>query len=232
MAGSGLFATQQAQRPHLTAGGGQGKELRDLRQDVANEFSSLAAIAVEEYLNVPAAAAAGLKAATASSTSAVVFTAADLLLGGVLPFARPIVFTTAGVTPADVPPTVTVSGTDVKGRFLTETINLAQTATTATTTKCFKTVTKVEYPAGDGVAGTVAIGWAAGIGLPQAPKARTTASFTQALNEIVNGAAVAPTTATLSLASVNGPYGMYTPASAPNGTNDYCIYYEADMTVV
>lgn len=229
-AGSGLFSTVMAKLEHLLRGGGMGREIRDLREDLSREFAPVAALAVMEWVNPPAASAVGLKAATATSTDAVTFTAADLLLSGVLAFARPLSFTTAGSAPEDSPESVTITGLDINGKLLTETVALSQTAGTDDGVKCFKSITKIEYPAAASADATISIGWGVGLGLPKAPKSRATAVVI-ALHEIVDAAAVIPPTATLSLPAANAPYGMYTPATAPNGAHDYCIYYDADMTL-
>jgi hypothetical protein len=114
----------------------------------------------------PTNSAAGLKAATATVASPVTLTSADLLDAGeaaLLAYPRKIVFTTAGVTPADAPATALITGTDYLGAAQTETVNIAQTATTATSTKWFKTITSIAYAAADGTAATVAIGYAASV---------------------------------------------------------------------
>jgi hypothetical protein len=114
----------------------------------------------------PTNSAAGLKAATTVSTSPVTLTASDLLDAGeaaLLAYPRKIVFTTAGGTASDAPATALITGTDYTGAAQTETVNLAQTATTATSTKWFKTITSIEYAVGDGTDATIAIGYAASV---------------------------------------------------------------------
>lgn len=228
-AGSGLFSKQRAKVNSLLKAGGLSGEVADLRNDIAKEMQPMAAFTVDEFTNLAAATTSGLKVATATVAAAVVLTTTDLLLSGVLGHPRQVTFTTAGGTPAHAPASVAVEGTDVDGRFQTETINLAQTAATVSTTKAYKTVTKVSYPAADGVSATVAIGWAAPVGLSRAIKAR--AGLTEPLKEILNGAEIAPATGTFTAAATNPPYGLYTPATPGNGTNDYAIFFEFDATV-
>jgi hypothetical protein len=217
--GSGIWAKQQAEIPHLSDG-----EVRDLRQDVDKVLSPLAAMVVEEYTNPVAAAAAGLLAATASSIAVQTVLAAGLLAGGVaalLADGRNVTFTTAGATPADAPATALITGTNMDGAAQTETVNIAQTATIANGVKAFKTITSVVYSAGDGAAATVSIGFGLKFGLGKKPKAR--AGLTSAIREIEVGVLV--TTGTLDATN-----RTYLPATAPDGTRDYCIYYEYDAT--
>jgi hypothetical protein len=61
----------------------------------------------------------------------------------------------------------------------------------------------------------------------QTPKAR--AGATILLHEFVDGARISPPTGTLTFAS---SHWVYTPATAPNGTHNYVIFYEYDATQV
>ncbi len=221
--GSGLFSNQAPEKAHLVSGkGGVAGEVDDLRGDVARVLTPMAAITVEEYTNPAAAAVAGLEAATATTVAP--RTVTSFLAGGVaalLAYGRNVTFTTAGATPADAPATALVTGTDMDGNAQTETINVPQTATTNAGVKIFKTVTSVAYAAADGTAATVAIGFGSLLGLSKPPVSR--AGLVGAIHEIAVGAVV--TTGVLSATNRS-----YTPAAAPNGTNDYCLYYEYDPT--
>ena len=228
--GSGLFSTQHAKIAHLLGSRGLAGEVEDLRKDIENELSPLAGVVVMEFTNPAAATNSGLKTATATVASPVSWDVTQLLLGGVLDFARLLTFTTAGATPANAPASVTITGTDVRGMFQTETLNLAQTAATVTSTKAFKTVTKMTFPAADGTAATIAVGWGASLGLVRAPKSR--AGLLLAWREIVNGAEVSPVTGVLIAHTTNGPFGMYTPATPANGSNDYAVFYEGDAGII
>lgn len=115
-----------------------------------------------------AGAAAGLKAATATSASPVTLTASDLLSPGkaaILANPRRLTFTTAGATPSDAPATVAITGTRM-GAAVTETLSLAQTAATVTSAKDYDTITSLAYAAGDGTAATIAIGYGTGYATP------------------------------------------------------------------
>lgn len=215
MSGSGLFSGQKAVIPHSMP-----REVEDLRNDVKAVFAPMAAISVEEWTNPAADDAAGLKAATAASLAVQVYTASQLIAGGIaalLAFARNVTFTTAGNTPADAPATATVVGTDVNGAAQTEVVNVAQTATIAVGVKAFKTITSITYSAGQGTDCTVAIGFGSTFGLPKTPKAR--AGLTKAVMEIAIGAVVVTGT-------INATNKTYTPAAVANGTNDYAVFYE------
>lgn len=110
--------------------------------------------------------AAGLKAATATVASPVILTSADLLDAGealLATYPRRLVFTTAGATASDAPATAAIVGTDYADAAQTETVTLAQTATTASSTKAWKTITTITYPAADGTGATIAIGYGQGV---------------------------------------------------------------------
>ncbi len=217
--GSGLFTNRKSAKPHLLTGsGGVAGELADVRKDVLDTFRDLAAINVDEFTNPAAAGAADLEAATATTVAP--RTVTTFLAGGtakLTAYPRNITFTTAGTTPADAPATATITGT-WRGKAQTETVSLAQTAAVATGVKPFSTIKSVAYAAADGTGATVSIGVGAGLGTTAKPKAR--AGLTAPVREIAIGVAV--TTGALTTE------GLYTPAGAPNGTNDYAVYYEHD----
>lgn len=216
--GSDLFKKFGPAIPHI---GGK-NETGDLRNDVSQALSPMAAIMVQEWTDVPAAAAAGLLAATATVASARTLKASDLIGAGVTALkanARNLVFTTAGTTPADAPANVVVTGKDAGGKNQTETITLAQTAAAATGLKAFSEITSIAYPAADGTGATVSIGTGVALGLAKKPKSR--AGLAGLIREISVGALV--TTGTVDAAN-----STYTPAAAPNGTNDYAVYLEWD----
>ena len=169
-------------------------------------------------------AAAVLRKATATVASAVTVSGSALVQTDLANYPRALVFTTGGNTPGDAPATATITGTDVNGNAITETLNLAQTATTATSTKFYASVSSITFPAADGTAATVAISPSAAIGLSR--KVRTRAGATALLKEIAAGSVV--TNGTLTAAASALPNGSYTPNTAADGANDYCIFYEMD----
>lgn len=115
-----------------------------------------------------ASSTAGLKAATATVASVVVWTAADdLLVAGVAlldAYPRRPSFTTAGVTASDAPASVLIEGFDLLDAAQSETLNLSQTAGTVTATKAYKgTGLKYTFPAADGTGATIAAGYDKGV---------------------------------------------------------------------
>lgn len=201
----------------------------EAKADVAALEGDVAAIqasspfVVDEWTNPAAAAAAGLKAATATVASPV--TVSSFLAGGVaalLAYPRNLTFTTAGGTPSDAPATALVTGTDINNDALTETVTLAQTATIANGVKAFKTVTSVEYPAADGTDATVSIGFGSVFGLSMPIQSR--AGRLAVIQEVAVGTVV--TTGTFVNNTTSPPNGSYAPATAPDGSRDYAVTYE------
>jgi hypothetical protein len=224
--GSGIFNSKRAQKPHLLRGtGGLASEIGDLRDDIKAEFSPLAALAVEEFVDPPAAGAALISAAAASTVAP--RTATLLALAANISPPRNITVTTAGGTPADAPATAVVTGTDINGDALTETLNIPQTATIAVGAKAFASVTSIVEAAADGTDATMSYGIGALIGLGKKVKVR--AGAPAIVKEIAAGS-LAPTAGTFAAPSVGVPNGTYSPNSAADGSRDYCLYYEQDLT--
>lgn len=201
--GSGLFSDQRAYLAHLVRGrGGLSGELDDLRKDVTQELAPLVALTLDEFTNPAAADAAGLKIATATVASEVTVT--SFLAPGLAALAehpRQVSFTTAGVTPADAPATALVTGKNVKGIVQSETVTLSQIAGSASTTKYYSDLDSVVYPAADGAAATVAIGFGASIGLSKPLKSR--AGLAAVLLEIMDGSIVGSGGGGASIAATN-----------------------------
>ena len=230
------FGTKQPAMPHLVQGsGGMSGEIKDLRKDIDEAFTSMETLdligtnplCVQEWTDPVAAAAAGLEAATATTVAP--RTVTTFIAGGKTALAahpRNITFTTAGTTPADAPATAIITGTDINDTAMTETVSLAQTAAKVEGVKCFKTITSVAYAAADGTGATVSIGFGAVFGL--AKKAKVRAGLLNVLNEIEAGVKV--TTGTYVSPATSAPNGSYAPATAPNGTRDYAVTFEKDMT--
>lgn len=167
--------------------------------------------------------------ATATVTTPVTLTASQLNQGDLVSKPRQIVFTTAGGTAADAPANAVITGTDARGLPLSETVVLAQTATTAKSNNYFGSITSIAYPAGDGTGATISISINnATIGLPRLVRMRTGAALI--IKEFMDGSA--PTPGALSLPGTTElPYGSYTPNAAPDSIHIYTIYYEYDPRV-
>jgi len=170
--------------------------------------------------------AAVVKAATATVATAVTLTAADLVQTDLVNNPRALIFTTAGTTPAHAPASCLITGKDINGLLISETLPLAQTATTATSVNSYAKVTSIAYAAGDGTGATIAITFAAPIGLRKTIKSR--AGYLGLLKEIAGGSVV--TNGVVTAASTAKPYGSYAPNTPADGSTDYAIYYEYDAT--
>jgi hypothetical protein len=166
-----------------------------------------------------------LQAATATVTTAVTVTDATLAQTDLVNNPRQLVFTTAGGTAADAPATVLITGLDARGLVISETLALAQTATTATSVNFYAHVTSLAYAAGDGTGATISVGIVAPIGLHRTLKSRTGAAV-PLFKELMDGSA--PTAGAITAAASAAPYGSYTPNSAADGTHKYAIWYEYD----
>jgi hypothetical protein len=230
--GSGLFTKKGPKVPHLSLLGAKGLEgeVADLREDVRTSFLAMAAITVEEFVNPVAASPNAIKLAIASVAAIVSYSGAQLdgaVGGAVMSPPRNLTITTAGGTAADAPATATITGVDVNGAVISETITVAQTATIALGVKAFAKVTKIDLPAADGTGATLAFGFGSVIGLGKKIKSRAGLAFV--LKEAANGAVV--TNGTIVAAATGLPNGTYAPNTIPDGAKTYAIFYEYDPTV-
>lgn len=228
--GSGQFSGQRAQKPHLVRGtGGLAAEVADLRTDIQRDMVANVAMAVDEFTDEPVADVDAIVVALATVAAPVTLSGADL--DGVVGDAdmdapRNISFTTSGVTAADAPANAVVTGKDINGDTITETVTVPQTATTTFSVKAFKSVTTVAYPAADGTDALVAVGFGPAMGLSKPLISR--AGLEAVVHEIEAGAVV--TTGTFVDAATSGPHGTYEPATPQDGEVDYAVYYEYDAS--
>lgn len=175
MGNSLLFGSKGPTKPHLAVGsGGLSGEINDLRADVDDFATALekSGLRAKFFLNVAtdAADADGIKAAFASAASPVTLGASDfdgvLAPGSAVATMRApkrVTITVAGTgTPANwTGGAVVVTGTDVDGAALVETLTSAAGAGTTTSVGFFKTVTSVAIPAQGGTGASVELGVAA-----------------------------------------------------------------------
>lgn len=234
------FGTESARRPaHQVKTGGTIGEVNDLRNDVEVGFTKLETpgiggtnlLAVDEWTDPVVADADGLKVATATVAAIVAVT--GFLAPGVAALAagpRNVTFTTAGSTPSDAPANAVVVGTDINDDALSETVTLAQTGTIASGVKAFKTITSVTYPAADGTDATVAIGFGVVMGLHSKIKSRAGAVAVLMENEAGTVKAGDALAGTYVDAATSPPHGSYTPGTAADGSNDYAVWYERDLS--
>lgn len=183
-------------------------------------------LAVLDVVDAATASATALLAATATVAAPV--TVSSFVAGGVaalLACPRQLVFTVAGVTPADAPATALIKGW-TKAGYIEETVTIPQTATTVNSTYFYTRLDSVTYPAADGTAATVAIGTTAALGLPAKAKGRGASSAVFAVrHELTDGAV--PTLGVITGPATSKPFGSYAPASAPNAARDYLMTFEA-----
>lgn len=182
----------------------------------------------ENIANAPTADPNGFKLSIATSTSAQVYSGAAL--DGVvgtdeLDQPRNVTVTASNSAPSYAG-SVTFLGKDVYGNDISEAVAITNNATTAGT-KCLKSVTSISVPAQNDTSGALEFGFGVVVGLSDRAVALGGASVPLLLQEVVNGSVV--TTGALTLPATNEPNGAYTPASAPNGTNDYGIVYPVVM---
>ena len=228
--GSGLFSDKLPYKPHLSKNrpDGVAGEVGKLRADVTAALSVSAAITVDEFTNPIAATVDSVKLAVSSSESAQSYGVADFdgSTAGVFDPPRPVSVTCSD-SAATWTGSVTVTGTDINGVTRTNTIALTNNATT-TGTVCFAKVTNIAVPAQNDTDGELSFGNGVKIGFSKPIRSR--AGAFAALSEITGGALLTLPTATFTGPSSNAPCGAYEPASAPNGTRDYALYYEYDPT--
>lgn len=146
----------------------------------------------------------------------------------VLDYARNVVITVTHGS-AVVAESGVITGKDAYGKDLTEawSVTAGTTSKTFTGAKAFKTITQITITAAaDASANTNIIGNGNVLGLDVNSALGVVAG---ALKEIVAGALVVTgTLVAKSAAAAADPRGTYLPATVPNGTNDYDVWYISD----
>lgn len=181
----------------------------------------------QTFTNLAAASGNAIKTAIATVTSTVTYSGADLngaIGAGSISPPRNITITTAGATPSDAPATAVITGLAIDGSAQTETISVGQTATTVAGAKAFASVISIAPAAADGTGATLAFGTGNVIGLDS--KLRDVGGVAGVVKEVANATLV--TNGTFVLPATSGPFGTYSPNTAPNGTNDYAVVYMVD----
>lgn len=119
-----------------------------------------------------------------------------------------------------------ITGTGIDGKGLTEawSVTAGTTSKTFTGKKAFKTITSItEVIAADASTNTIIAGDGVVFGLA------TKLSLASALKESAAGSIVTNGTfVAASTAAADDPRGTYSPNTAPNGSNDYIVYYLSD----
>jgi hypothetical protein len=139
------------------------KRYKDSSLVIGDMQSSHGYLRRQPWTNAIATSATRLKTAQATSSSV---TTTVTSFSAQPDFARKITVTPGGTT-ADVPAgDVTITGTNIRGEVISDTITFAANASTVgATTKAFKTVTSVLFPIQDGSAATYDIGVNDALGL-------------------------------------------------------------------
>lgn len=221
-------------RDHLLTGrSSPGSGLRGSLTRLVNilegQMGPLAAFRVEEWTNPVAADVDAWLTAQATTTSIQTYTADDMdgaSAGSDLDVPRNVGVTTVGADDQfNFPLTVEITGTYL-GVAQTETVTFGSGDSPGTlyTSKPFSRVTGVVISANADVSGTVSVGTGIGLAPSKIAYPKSRAGLVTILMEIAAGSKV--TNGTLNA------YGVYTPNSAPDGSRDYTIYFEDDVSSV
>ena len=187
--GSGLFSNQHPIQDRFSRPGMSGVtgELGDLRAEIGVALSPLIAVTVDEIIHPALAAAANLEALHASvvgSRTVTTFLAAGTAALAACP--RNITFTVdGGGTPGHSFTQAIITGKDVAGKPLSETLTLVAGAGLNTGASCFASVSSIVYSGGTGVLASISIGIGLKLGLSKSLKARS--GRVQMRKEIFNG---------------------------------------------
>lgn len=177
------------------------------------------------WTDPPAADADYFITTTSTAASEVVYTSADWANSDPLDPPRPVTFTANTNADFDAVDMV-VTGTDIDGRALTETVTLTDGGNaTDSTSACFRTVTGITIPAQSGTGGSYTIGFGAAIGFSAKVKSR--AGHVAVLTELAAGSVA--TNGTFVAAATASPYGSYSPNTAADGSRDYAVLVELDV---
>lgn len=173
--------------------------------------------------NVAATSNTAVLAATATAT-----TAQTVTTGITNPDVPRNLVVKPGGTAADLGSgTVVVHGTNWEGAAISEEFGLTDGATTAITgNKAFKTVTSVVIPICDGTGATISVGVGNKLGI----KHRVyTSNTTVKVVKDVAGTRTLDTTPTLVADEYYLEENVVTPATVPDGSTSYSIYYILDV---
>jgi hypothetical protein len=199
------------------------------RSDILADFlSAMSPISAYELTNPVASDNDGFLADFASTAS----TRSDSTFlspgpAACLAYPRNVTVTVAGSgTPGHAHTSVTITGTDIDGNALTETIaGLAGGAATYAGAKAFRTVTGLAWAAGTGVGATIRVGFANVFGLPRTKERNGKPAL---VREIMDGAPAA-TAGTLVAKATGAPWGTWSPNTAPDAAHDYVLYLEREI---
>jgi hypothetical protein len=193
-------------------------------------MSPLVAVTVEEYDYPPAAGAITFLAATLSTLTSSVTYKVNGNAGIALSPPRNVeVVVASSGTPTHMSHSVVVTGIDVNGNPISETITGTNASGTHAGVKCFARVLTVTPAAdGGGVDATFSVlnGVVIGLAFPQ--KLRTGQAVGLIRRELADG--TVPTAGSLVAATTNAPNGAYTPFTAPTTQAPATTTGSADVT--
>lgn len=185
---------------------------------VGRSFQSVLGYAFRnKWVDPIVGSATALKALTATSASVTTV---------ITPTSQPDVARKISVTPGgttgDVKAgNITVTGTDIRGKAISEDLTFAADASTKqVTTKAFKTVTNISVPAQDGAGATFSIGTENALGLDRCM------SEAAVLDTFVDGVRET-TAATVTYDPNDVAKNTISPNTAPNGSRDISVIFFA-----
>jgi hypothetical protein len=184
-------------------------------------------LVVDTFENVPTASTNAFLLAKASAVGAKSYTAAQLdgaVGAGVSRPARNVTVTVAGTTAAESYTSLTVTGEDINGKSLSETIAVTAAAATYQGNSAFRKITNLAFTGGTGAGATVAVGFGNKLGFSEKTALRDTK--VHVVSELQDGVHVG-TAGTLAVPTVGLPNGTYTPNAAPDAAKTYTVVYES-----
>lgn len=208
----------------IVARAGLSSLMREIVSGVA-----LDAVVYEEWPNLATADVDAIKTTIASSASIETYSGSDLdgTIGeDAISPPRNITITTsnnADINAVDV----VITGTDIHGNVITDTITLTDDGnTTDAGVVAFATVTQIVVPANAGTGATLDFGTGVIVGFAAPLKVRNSDAVVLAENEAGTPKAYDALAGTYVAPSAGDLNGNVTQGSAPNGTNDYAYAYE------
>lgn len=223
---SRAFANRRPLKPHLLENSDVGGEVKHLRAQLDEAFTELetyldlAPLISQEFTNAPATDDDYfLTSHAAAATQDVVnsgFAATSIASG-----ARNVIITRSAAAGKYVTDDITVHGT-LNGEAVTLTFTPGDAdggdVIEANETTGIDTILSVTFPGQVDTSGAFKVGFGVKFALNEAVKAR--AGLTAPIRQVYDGSVV-----------TNGTFSghLYTPNTAPNGTHDYAVIYEADV---
>lgn len=177
----------------------------------------------ETNKKVSAASAAAVLAATATAVTAQTITTG--ITNPDVP--RNLTITTGGTTADIAAGTVTITGTNVEGKTISEAFSMSDNLNGSVTGNiAFKTVTQIVFPIADGTGATISVGTGAKLGLNH--RLQPNKSTVIVLQDTAIDGSIPTVQATPTASTTHGDtveLNTVTPATTPNGTTFLTILY-------